>query len=164
MDAQAPLRTLAQDLAAGRATSRALTESCLDAIRSDVEGALVFPHGVSETALDAADRQDAQRRAGHAPSPYAGIPISLKDNIDQSGQVTRAGSRLLASEPAAVADAPVAARLRAAGFVVVGRTGMTELAFSGLGLNPHFGTRNWYAAQRDSTRPAATARSITGWA
>ena len=137
----APLSRLVQDLAEGRTTSRALTEACLDAITDPAgEGALAFPHGVSVAALAEADRQDALRRSGRPPSPYAGIPISLKDNIDQAGQVTRAGSRLLASEPAALVDAPVAARLRVAGLVVIGRTGMTELAFSGLGLNPHYGT------------------------
>ncbi len=140
-DAFGGLDDLAGALASGRATSRALTLACLDRIAEPAgEGRLVFPHGPSDQALADADRQDALRKVGRSPSPYAGVPISIKDNIDQAGQVTRAGSRLLAGDAAAATDALVVARLRAAGFVIVGRTAMTELAFSGLGLNPHYGT------------------------
>jgi aspartyl-tRNA(Asn)/glutamyl-tRNA(Gln) amidotransferase subunit A len=78
--------------------------------------------------------------AGAAPSPYAGIPISIKDLFDVAGQETRAGSRVLAGRPHATVDAPAVARLRAAGFVIVGRTNMTEFAYSGLGINAHYGT------------------------
>jgi aspartyl-tRNA(Asn)/glutamyl-tRNA(Gln) amidotransferase subunit A len=56
------------------------------------------------------------------------------------GEVTTAGSRVLQSAPPAECDAPAVAALRAAGFIVIGRTNMTEFAFSGLGLNPHYGT------------------------
>ena len=136
-----PLSDLAKALQSGEVTSRALTERCLQSIVSPAgEGRRAFPHGVAAGAMEAAERQDTLRRAGQAPSAYAGVPISVKDNMDQAGEVTRAGSRLLDSEPAALADAPAVARLRAAGFVIVGRTGMTEFAFSGLGLNPHYGT------------------------
>jgi aspartyl-tRNA(Asn)/glutamyl-tRNA(Gln) amidotransferase subunit A len=75
-----------------------------------------------------------------APSRFAGIPVSIKDLFDIKGQVTRAGSRALEDSPPAEADAPVVARLRRAGFVVIGRTNMTEFAYSGIGINPHFGT------------------------
>jgi aspartyl-tRNA(Asn)/glutamyl-tRNA(Gln) amidotransferase subunit A len=72
--------------------------------------------------------------------PFAGIPIAIKDLFDVRGEVTTAGSRVLQSAPAAERDAPAVAALRAAGFIVIGRTNMTEFAFSGLGLNPHYGT------------------------
>ncbi len=135
------LDSLADQLAAGRTTSRALVEACLERIAApDGEGARVFPHGVAENALATADAQDQLRREGRIGSRFAGIPISVKDNLDQAGQVTRAGSRLLAGDAPAMTDAKVIARLRAAGFVLIGRTNMTELAFSGLGLNPHYGT------------------------
>ena len=76
---------------------------------------------------------------------FAGIPISVKDLFDVEGNVTRAGSRLLDDAPPAAKDCTAVERLRAAGFVVVGRTNMTEFAYSGLGLNPHYGTpRNPY--------------------
>jgi aspartyl-tRNA(Asn)/glutamyl-tRNA(Gln) amidotransferase subunit A len=75
-----------------------------------------------------------------APSPFAGIPVSIKDLFDIRGQVTRAGSRALEDSAAAETDAPVVARLRRAGFIVIGRTNMTEFAYSGIGINPHYGT------------------------
>jgi aspartyl-tRNA(Asn)/glutamyl-tRNA(Gln) amidotransferase subunit A len=73
-------------------------------------------------------------------SPLAGIPVSIKDLFDIEGEVTRAGSRVLADALPATADATAVARLRRAGAVFVGRTNMSEFAFSGLGLNPHYGT------------------------
>ena len=75
-----------------------------------------------------------------APSRFAGIPVSVKDLFDITGQVTRAGSRALDDSAPATADAPVVARLRRAGFIVIGRTNMTEFAYSGIGINPHYGT------------------------
>jgi aspartyl-tRNA(Asn)/glutamyl-tRNA(Gln) amidotransferase subunit A len=73
-------------------------------------------------------------------SALEGVPVSVKDLFDVAGQVTTAGSIALKDAPPAQADAPVVARLRAAGAVILGRTNMTEFAFSGLGLNPHYGT------------------------
>ena len=87
-----------------------------------------------------ADAMDALRRAGRAPGRYAGIPVALKDLFDIAGEPTPAGSRVLADAPPAAAHAPVVQRMLAAGFVPVGRTNMTEFAFSGLGINPHYGT------------------------
>jgi aspartyl-tRNA(Asn)/glutamyl-tRNA(Gln) amidotransferase subunit A len=83
---------------------------------------------------------DRLRKAKAAPSPFAGIPVSIKDLFDIKGQVTRAGSRALDDSAPAEADAPVVARLRRAGFIVIGRTNMTEFAYSGIGINPHYGT------------------------
>lgn len=72
--------------------------------------------------------------------PFAGLPISVKDLFDEAGCVTTAGSRALRNAPPAVSDSPAVARLKAAGAVVLGRTNMTEFAFSGIGVNPHYGT------------------------
>jgi aspartyl-tRNA(Asn)/glutamyl-tRNA(Gln) amidotransferase subunit A len=83
---------------------------------------------------------DKLRKANAAPSRFAGIPISIKDLFDIKGQVSRAGSLALRDASPATADAPVVARLRRAGFVLIGRTNMVEFAYSGLGLNPHYGT------------------------
>ena len=135
------LDSLAADLADGRTTARALTEACLARIEDPAgEGSRTFIAVDGQAALAAADGQDALRRAGAAPSRFAGIPVSVKDLFDIAGQVTRAGSTVLADQPPASADAPAVARLRGAGFVVIGRTNMTEFAYSGLGLNPHYGT------------------------
>lgn len=134
------LSELAADLASGRTTSRALTAACLARIADPSgEGARAFVSVDAEAALAAADAQDTLRRAGAALSPFAGIPISVKDLFDVAGQVTAAGSRVLADAPAATRDAPAVARLRRAGFVIIGRNTMTEFAYSGLGMNPHYG-------------------------
>ena len=74
------------------------------------------------------------------PSPLAGIPVSIKNLCDVAGETTLAGSKALDDAPPAKADAPVVARLRAAGAVIVGSTNMSEFAFSGVGFNPHYGT------------------------
>ncbi|SEG84199.1 amidase [Marinobacterium lutimaris] len=75
-----------------------------------------------------------------AQGALGGIPISIKDLFDVKGEQTRAGSKVLSSAPAASEDAPSVARLREAGTWFTGRTNMTEFAFSGLGLNPHYGS------------------------
>ena len=135
------LASLAADLAAGATTSRVLVERCLKAIADPKgEGARVFLHVDRDAALAAADAMDGLRKAGAAPSPFAGIPVSIKDLFDIKGQVTKAGSRALDETPPADDDAPAVARLRRAGFIVIGRTNMTEFAYSGLGINPHYDT------------------------
>lgn len=135
------LDRLADDLAQGRTSARALTEACLAAIeKSDGEGARCFITVTGEAALAQAQAIDSLRAAGMAPSPWAGIPISIKDLFDLEGEVTTAGSKVLADTPPAKRDAPAIARLRRAGLIFLGRTNMTEFAFSGLGVNPHHGT------------------------
>ncbi|RFU46800.1 amidase [Paraburkholderia sp. DHOC27] len=135
-----PLAQLAADLAAGRTTSRALVEAALERIADPAgQGSTVFMHVDAENARAAADGHDRLRAAGTVLSPLAGIPVSVKDLFDIEGQVTRAGSRALADAPPATADAVTVARLKRAGAVIVGRTNMSEFAFSGLGLNPHYG-------------------------
>jgi aspartyl-tRNA(Asn)/glutamyl-tRNA(Gln) amidotransferase subunit A len=135
------LASLAADLAAGRITARALVDECLAKIAdTDGEGARAFLHVDAEAAIEAAEAMDRLREVSAAPSPFAGMPISIKDLFDIKGQVTRAGSRALEDSAPAAADAPAVARLRRAGFVVIGRTNMTEFAYSGIGINPHYGT------------------------
>ena len=136
------LASLAADLEAGRTTARALVDACLAKIADpDGEGARAFIHVDREAAIEAAEAMDRLRKANAAPSRFAGIPVSIKDLFDIKGQITRAGSRALEEDsPPAEADAPVVARLRRAGFVVIGRTNMTEFAYSGIGINPHYGT------------------------
>ncbi len=135
------LDALAADLASGKITSRQLVEDCLARIESDQgEGQRAFIATNAAGARAAADAHDRLRSAGYAPSPFAGIPISLKDLFDVRGEQTRAGSIVLNNEPPAKEDAPAVARLRKSGFIFIGRTNMTEFAYSGLGLNPHYGT------------------------
>src|SRR6201996_1193309 len=135
------LASLADDLEQGRTRARNVVEEFIAKIADPTgEGQRTFIHVDRETALYAADAMDHLRKANAAPSRFAGIPISIKDLFDIRGQVTRAGSRALEDSAPAEADAPVVARLRQAGFIIIGRTNMTEFAFSGIGINPHYGT------------------------
>ncbi len=135
------LEQTANALAEGGTTSRAVVEECLARIADPAcEGARAFIKTDADWARAMADAMDALRRAGRAPGRYAGIPVALKDLFDVVGQATPAGSRALADALPAAAHAPVVQRLLAAGFVPLGRTNMTEFAFSGLGINPHYGT------------------------
>jgi aspartyl-tRNA(Asn)/glutamyl-tRNA(Gln) amidotransferase subunit A len=135
------LASLAADLESGRTTARKLVEDCLARIAEPAgEGARTFIHVDRAAAIAAADAMDGLRKVNAAPSRFAGIPVSIKDLFDIRGQVTRAGSRALDDSAPADADAPAVARLKGAGFVVIGRTNMTEFAYSGIGINPHYGT------------------------
>lgn len=135
------IRTLADELATGKVTSRQLVEECLAVIHDPAgEGSRAFITVMADHALAAADAVDGLRAAGASVPRYAGIPVAVKDLCDIEGQVTTAGSVVLADNAPAAADAPVVARLRAAGFIVIGRTNMTEFAYSGLGLNVHYDT------------------------
>ncbi|MBB2168276.1 amidase [Gluconacetobacter aggeris] len=95
----------------------------------------------ADTALEAARASDRRLAAGCPLGRLDGRIVSVKDLFDEKGSVTVAGSRILenAGKPAQ-ADAMAVGLLRAAGCVVIGRTAMSELAFSGVGINPHFGT------------------------
>jgi aspartyl-tRNA(Asn)/glutamyl-tRNA(Gln) amidotransferase subunit A len=93
-----------------------------------------------ETARVSADAADARTRAGIPLGPLDGAIVSIKDLFDVAGEPTRAGSKILADAPPAAADAPAIHRLRAAGCVIVAKTNMAEFAFTGIGLNPHYGT------------------------
>jgi len=117
-------------------------EQALDRIADAAgEGARTCLTVYSEAARAAANAADARARAGISLGPLDGAIVSLKDLFDVAGEVTRAGSKVLAAEAKpALADAPVVRRLRAAGAVIVAKTNMTEFAFSGVGINPHYGT------------------------
>jgi len=135
------LATLAENLESGRTSARMLVEECLARIADPSgEGARAFIHVDKESAIEAAEAIDRLRKAKAAPSRFAGIPVSIKDLFDIRWQITRACSRALEDSAPAEADAPVVARLRRAGFIVIGRTNMTEFAYSGIGINQHYGT------------------------
>jgi aspartyl-tRNA(Asn)/glutamyl-tRNA(Gln) amidotransferase subunit A len=132
---------LSRELAEGRTTSRKLVEEALARIADPAgEGARAFLKVYAESARADAEHADRLRRAGVVRSAVDGLPVSLKDLYDVAGDVTRAGSKLLAGAPPARQDAAAVARLRAAGAVFIGRTNMVEFAFGTTGLNPHYGT------------------------
>jgi aspartyl-tRNA(Asn)/glutamyl-tRNA(Gln) amidotransferase subunit A len=93
-----------------------------------------------EAARAAARAVDAQHAAGSPLPPLAGLAVSVKDLFDELGQRSTAGSRALADVAPATADCPAVARLRRAGAALLGRTNLSEFAFSGVGINPHHGT------------------------
>ena len=135
------IRELRAQLDRGEVSSRELVEAALARIADPAgEGALAFTEVYAAAARSAADVADLQRRAGYVASPLAGLPVSLKDLFDVAGRPTRAASVVLADAPPAARDAAVVARLRRAGAILIGKTNMTEFAYSGLGINPHFGT------------------------
>lgn len=103
------------------------------------EGSHVFTRRYTVDAQKAAEAADRTEYSDTTPA-FLGVPVTVKDNFDLAGVPTTAGSILLRNAQPAAMDADVVKRLKAAGFVVLGRTNMTEFAFSGLGLNPHYGT------------------------
>jgi aspartyl-tRNA(Asn)/glutamyl-tRNA(Gln) amidotransferase subunit A len=125
----------------GRATSAKLTDAALAHIADPAgEGMRVFTRVYSGQARAAAQASDLLRSAGLARSAIDGLPISIKDLFDVAGETTMAGSLVREGAPAATEHAVIVKRLLAAGAVIVGRTNMTEFAYSGVGINPHYGT------------------------
>jgi len=136
-----PVAQVLARLARGETSSEALLRAALARIEDrSGEGTAAFTRVYGERALEEARRADGLRRRGQAGGPLAGLPVSVKDLFDVAGEPTLAGSVILRDAPPAARDAEVVARLRAAGAIIVGKTNMTEFAFSGLGLNPHYGT------------------------
>ncbi len=128
----------------------ALAEASLARIAGYQDQA-VFTKLLGERALTEA-RLSAQRlRSGRSLGLLDGIPVAWKDLFDTKESVTTAGSVVLAGQPPAATDAPVVASLAGAGMVSIGRTNLSEFAFSGLGINPHYGTAH-NPASRDVPR------------
>ncbi|KAF3996731.1 amidase [Glaciimonas immobilis] len=135
------LQALSEALHHKTITSAALTETALQrALATSGEGSRVFTELYETAARAAAQASDLLRASGQTRSPIDGLPISIKDLFDVAGSVTRAGSVALNDASPAQVSAVVVQRLVAAGAVIIGRTNMTEFAYSGLGINPHYGT------------------------
>ncbi len=130
-----------------------MTQACFETsttatqrVASALEGAAspaaqhVFTQLYADAARAAAQQRDAEAQAGRSLGALHGVCITLKDNIDVAGETTMAGGVVCAVEAPALLDAPVVQRLRDAGAVVLGKTNMSEFAFSGVGINPHHGT------------------------
>lgn len=129
------------DLQAGVVTSRQLTLQCLEKIEADsVQAEKVYLQVFAETALQQSDLFDQLRVRGIVLSPLMGLPISVKDLIDMEGQPTTAGSTFMAEVRPVAKNATVVERLQAAGLVILGKTNLVEFAYSGVGINPHYGT------------------------
>ncbi len=133
MTPAADLHTTRQRLLAGQSSPRAEIERAITRA-----GSPACRHAFLQTDFDGARAQAAA--ADPARQPLAGLAVSVKDLFDVAGQVSRAGSQVLKDAAPASQDAPAVARLRAAGAALIGRTNMSEFAYSGVGVNPHYGT------------------------
>ncbi|MGK6326293.1 amidase [Erwinia sp. DT-104] len=130
-----------QQLQAGNVQPETFTQAALAAARDpEKEGARVFITRYEAQATQQAIEAGERWQARQSRSPIDGLPISIKDLFDVKGEATTAGSRLLSDAPVATANASVVEKLNRAGAAIVGKTNMTEFAFSGLGINPHYGT------------------------
>ena len=148
------------ELAAGRETAVSLIERSIEAAGTPAcRGAFLLP--TFDAARDAARRADEDTRRTGTPAPLGGLAVSIKDLFDVAGETTAAASKVLADEAPAATDCPAVARLRAAGAALIGRTNMSEFAFSGLGLNPHYGTPRspWRADVKGDERIAGGSSS-----
>jgi aspartyl-tRNA(Asn)/glutamyl-tRNA(Gln) amidotransferase subunit A len=141
--------------AASRLQPRAALEACIAAATP-----YTFIRRFDDEARHAAERLDG----GAGALPLGGLAISIKDLYDVKGWPTTAASASRHDAPAASADAPAVARLRAAGGVLVGHTNLTEFAFSGVGINPHHGTPANPATAALDAQPRIPGGSTSGGA
>jgi len=141
----------AKALAQGQCKASALTQTALQRANAPQgEGAATFTRIYNDWAQSLAHASDTVRAASGPRSPAEGLTVSIKDLLDVAGEVTCAGSAVLRNAAPATQHATVVQRLLNAGTVLVGRTNMTEFAYSGLGLNPHYGTpaNPWQRGER----------------
>ncbi|MDR5773292.1 MULTISPECIES: amidase [unclassified Caballeronia] len=165
------ISTIQHALATGQATASSLVDASFEAIQRDTHvDPSTYVSVDRESSHAAAMTSDALRLRDYVPSSLAGVPVSIKDLFDVKGEVTAAGSRVLQGAEPATRDSVAVSRLRDAGAVFVGRTNMSEFAYSGLGLNPHHGTpRNPHDARRvaggsSSGAAVSVARLHVAWA
>ena len=131
--------SLGRGIAEGRISPVALTETFLAAIGAHPFRDRIYARVTADRARAEAQAAEARAKAGHRLSPLDGVPVSWKDLFDTAGVATEAGSRLLAGR-VPDSDALVLRNATALGLVCLGKTHMTELAFSGLGYNPSTAT------------------------
>ncbi len=154
-------------IASGRVTSEALTRACLEEIEAHNDALRAFITVLGPDAIAQARELDAEITAGVCRGPLHGIPISLKDLINQQGVPTTAASRVREGHVAAC-DAPVTARLRAAGAVLIGKTNLHEFALGttsddtafGAVRNPHDPSRSPGGSSGGSAVGIVTGMSV----
>ena len=144
-----------------------LVDACLARIEA-VDDKLHAYIRVHEEAREVARAAETMLLAGHRLGPLHGVPVALKDNIGLAGQITTAGSKVLADwRP--TDDATVATRLKGAGAVIIGKTNMHEFAWGGTSANPHYGfvcnpwnTDRFPAGSSGGSGAAVAARTCYG--
>ncbi|MGR3631834.1 MAG: amidase [Limimaricola soesokkakensis] len=130
---------LGRGIAAGDIDPVALAQSFLDAAEAHPDVARIYARLTPERAIAEAEAARERARMGSRRGPLDGVPVSWKDLFDSAGVATEAGTRLMAGR-VPDRDAEVLSRASAAGMVCLGKTHMTEIAFSGLGINPRTAT------------------------
>jgi aspartyl-tRNA(Asn)/glutamyl-tRNA(Gln) amidotransferase subunit A len=145
-------------LAAGTLDAIETTEFFLDRIARGHHNP-AFTLVTEERARQEAAASRRRYREGRPTGPLDGVPVAWKDLMDMAGARTSAGSALFADAPPKERDAPVVANLAAAGMVALGKTNLSEFAFSGIGLNPHFGNP---VNPRDPKTPRIPGGSSSG--
>lgn len=130
---------LAVGLANGQFTSVELVSECIAAIENCPDQS-VFISVATDRALEEARQSDLRRQTGATHGRWDGIPFAWKDAFDMRGLPTTAGSEVYRNAEAATSDAVVLENCRKLGAVALGKTNLSEFCYSGLGLNPHFGT------------------------
>eukprot|EP01037_Dinobryon_pediforme_P014632 gene14632-14756_t len=130
---------LATLINSGLVSAEDIAERTLGAIAACDDPA-IFTRVTAGRALTEARAANRRVRAGRPASALDGVPVAWKDLFALKGMATTAGAKILENGPSATEDATVVARLKSAGMICVGRVNMSEFAFSGLGLNPHYGT------------------------
>ncbi|MDQ0069497.1 aspartyl-tRNA(Asn)/glutamyl-tRNA(Gln) amidotransferase subunit A [Variovorax boronicumulans] len=133
------IAALRERIARGELSHEALIQQVLEAAALP-SAQHVFTKTYADAALAGARHADAAQKAGVQLGALAGLPVSVKELYDVAGETTMAGSAVCEGEPPAARDAVAVARLRTQGAAIVGKTNMTEFAFSGVGINPHYGT------------------------
>lgn len=147
-------KELASDLREGRQDPVEVVAEVYDRIAAHGDDALFIR--LTRARAEAEARAARERlRAGNPASLLDGVPLAWKDLFDLKGTVTTAGSAVLRGAAPADADAALVRAGMRAGLVTVGAVNMTEFAYSGIGLNPHYGTPR-------NPRDAVVARSPGG--
>ncbi|WP_425646414.1 amidase [Agrobacterium leguminum] len=126
-------------LQSGHLDPRALVEETLDAVGGEDDQA-IFVELTAARAMSEAEAAAKRIGEGRSCGVLDGIPVAWKDLFDLESMATTAGSTVLANDKPASRDADVVTALKQAGMICIGRTNMSEFAFSGLGINPHYGT------------------------
>ncbi len=147
----------------GRASAAALLEESIAAAEGP-SSARAFITTTFDSARRAATAADRAVAIGADPGPLGGLAVSVKDLFDVAGEVSAAASKILSDAPPAAADAPAIGRLRRAGAAFIGRTNMSEFAFSAVGINPHHGTPVNAATLAMHATPRAPGGSTSGGA
>ena len=155
---KATAAAIGRGLQAGALDAVEVSEFFLERIAAYPDSA-VFTTVTPDRAREEAKAAAVRLKQGKSRGPLDGVPIAWKDLFDMEGTVTTSGSALHRHDPLATEDAAAVAHGVAAGLVALGKVNLPEFAFSGLGLNPHFGTP---INPHDAKTPRAPGGSSSG--